>query len=43
MNSVATGAKRKEAVPIRLSSKEKAEGKVNPMRDPRSDSETMPK
>lgn len=43
MNSVATGAKHKEAVPIRLSSKEKAEGKVNPMRDPRPDPKTMPK
>ena len=42
MNSVATRAKRKEAVPIRLSSKEKAEGKVNPVRDPGSDTKTMP-
>jgi len=33
MNSVATQAKRDNTVPIRLSSKEKAEGKINPIRD----------
>ncbi len=35
MNSVATRARRKKRVPIRLSSKEKSEGKVNPLRIPR--------
>ena len=34
MNSVATNAWRNKAVPIRLSSKEEADGKVNPIRDP---------
>ena len=35
MNNVATRAMRDKAIPIRLSSKEKAEGKVNPIRDSR--------
>ena len=42
VNSVATRARRNKTVSIRLSSKEKAEGKVNPIRDPRSDTKIVP-
>ena len=42
MNSVATQARGNKAVPIRLSSKEKADGKVNPIRGPNADSKKVP-